>query len=422
MRVMVVGGGGREHAIAWKVKQSPLVDQVFCVPGNAGTAGLGENLPGDPGDIPRMVAIAKDKRVDLTIVGPEAPLAAGIADAFLNEGLSVFGPSKAAAQIESSKLFAKRFMKKHGMPCASYSAFEDYDEAVAHVKAQGLPVVIKADGLAAGKGVFVCRTWDDVEIALRETLLDRRFGEAGDKVIIEELLPGQEASLVVITDGEVVIALPSSEDHKQLLDGDKGPNTGGMGAFSPTDVLDDALLDRVTREIMVPAIRGMAAEGKPYRGALYAGLMIADGKPHVLEFNCRFGDPETQATFPRITSDLVPVFQAAASGSLAGMKIEGEDNHSICITLASEGYPGNYRKGLEISGLPECEKLDGVTTFHSGTKEVGGKLVTAGGRVLGITAVGATKEEALKRAYDAVDKVHFEGKYFRRDIATRRAR
>ncbi len=418
MRVMIVGGGGREHALAWKIEQSPLVHALFCVPG---TAAIAENLPGNVMDTPGIVALAKEHRIDLTVVGPEAPLAAGLADALQSEGLTVFGPTKDAAAIETSKVFAKRLMVKHGIRTAGFSVFENFKKALSNIKNKELPLVIKADGLAAGKGAFVCRTEDDVNEALRHTLIEGRLGEAGKRIVVEDFLPGREASVVVITDGERVLSLPCSEDHKQLLDGDRGPNTGGMGAFSPTDVVDEALGDRVMREIMLPAIQGLKEQGIVYRGALYAGLMIVDGDPYVLEFNCRFGDPETQATLPRVKGDLVPVLLAAADGSLSGMKIEVEDNHCVCVTLASKGYPGKYEKGLEISGLSDCEKLDNVIVFHAGTRMVDSRVVTAGGRVLGVTAVGATKKDALERVYDAVDRIHFEGKYFRRDIAMRRS-
>ena len=420
MRVMIVGGGGREHALAWKVEQSPLLDALFCVPGNAGTAAIAENLPGDVMDVPSVAALAKRHRIDLTIIGPEAPLAAGLSDALQSEGLAVFGPTKAAAAIESSKLFAKGFMVKHGIRTSGYAAFENPGAASSHIKKRGLPIVIKADGLAGARGAFVCRRERDVDEALRRTLVESRLGKAGKRIVVEDFLDGQEASVIAITDSETILALPCSEDHKQLLEGDKGPNTGGMGAFSPTDVVNRALLERVMREIMLPAVQGLKEQGIEYRGALYAGLMIVDGDPFVLEFNCRFGDPETQATLPRVKGDLAPLLLAAAKGSLAGMTLDVEDNHCVCVTLVSRGYPGEYKKGLEISGLSDCEKLDDVVVFHAGTKRVNGKIVTAGGRVLGVTAVGATKEDALERVYDAVERIDFKGKYFRRDIALRR--
>jgi len=420
MRVMIVGGGGREHALAWKVGQSPLVKTLFCVPGNAGTAAIAENLPGDVMDVSSIVGLAKEHHIDLTVVGPEAPLAGGLADSFLAEGLAVFGPTKNAAAIETSKVFSKQFMVTHGIPTADYFVFEDISAAKSHIEKKHLPVIIKADGLAAGKGAFICQTRDEANDALRQTLVDGRLGEAGKRIVIEDFLPGREASVIATTDGETVLPLPCSEDHKQLLDGDGGPNTGGMGAFSPTDVVDDALRERVMREIMAPTVRGLKEQGITYRGALYAGLMIVEGDPFVLEFNCRFGDPETQATLPRVKGDLVPVLLAAADGSLSGMKIEVEDNHCVCVTLASRGYPGKYEKGLEIFGLSDCEKLENVIVFHAGTKTTDGRVETAGGRVLGVTAVGATKKDALERVYAAVDRIHFEGKYFRRDIAMRR--
>ncbi|HUT02809.1 MAG TPA: phosphoribosylamine--glycine ligase [bacterium] len=422
MRVMIVGGGGREHAIAWKVRQSPLVDELFCVPGNAGTEAIARNLPEDAANIQGIVSLAQEHRIDLTIIGPEAPLAMGLSDALQSEGLTVFGPTKEAAAIESSKVFAKQFMADCGIPTPSYWVFDDFRNAISFVDEKGLPVVIKADGLAAGKGAFVCRTEDDVDEALRNTLVEERLGDAGKSILVEACLVGQEASVVVITDGETVLPLPCSEDHKQLLDGDRGPNTGGMGAFSPTEVIDDALRDRVMREIMLPAIRGLKSRGILYRGALYAGLMIVDGDPYVLEFNCRFGDPETQATLPRVKGDLVPVLMAAADGSLEGISIDVADSHCVCVTLASKGYPGRYEKGREIHGLSECERLDNVVVFHAGTKTTDGRALTAGGRVLGVTATGATKKDALQRVYDAVDRIDFQGKYFRRDIAMRRGR
>lgn len=420
MRVMVVGSGGREHAIAWKIKQSPMVDELFCAPGNAGTAELAANLQADLTDVSQVVALAKKHSIDLTVVGPEAPLSLGLADALRGEGLLVFGPSKAGAAIETSKVFAKELMAENGMPTADYEVFEDVKEARSYIEARGLPVVVKADGLAAGKGAFVCRVWEDVDEALNATLIEGHLGEAGKRILVEDFLEGQEASVVVITDGTTVVPLPASEDHKQLLDGDRGPNTGGMGAFSPTDVLNERLRKRVMSEVMERAVTGLRREGIAYRGALYAGLMIVDGEPFVLEFNCRFGDPETQATFPRIKGDLLPILLAAAEGSLADMKLEVEDNHCVSVVLASGGYPGKYQKGLEISGLSDVERLEDVFVFHAGTALLDGKVVTSGGRVLGVTAVGGTKREALDRAYGAVDRIHFEGMYFRRDIGMRR--
>ncbi|MBN1592634.1 MAG: phosphoribosylamine--glycine ligase [Candidatus Coatesbacteria bacterium] len=420
MRVMVVGSGGREHALAWKIKQSPLVRDLFCMPGNAGTAAIAENIPGDVMDIERVVDIAKSNRIDLAVVGPEAPLAIGLVNALEAKGIAAFGPNKDAAAIESSKLFSKMLMAAAGIRTAKFAAFDVFDAAKSHIDGKELPVIVKADGLAAGKGVFVCRSREDVDEALQKTLLQGEFGEAGKRIIVEEFLPGQEASMVAITDGEVMLPLPGSEDHKQLLDGDKGPNTGGMGAFSPTEVLHRSMRDRVMDEIMYPAIRGLKEQGIIYRGALYAGLMILGGDPYVLEFNCRFGDPETQATLPRLKGDIVPILMAAAKGSLSDMELEVENNHCVCVTLASDGYPGSYRKGLEISGLDDCGKLDDVVLFHAGTKSIGGKILTSGGRVLGVTALGSDKRKAIELCYKAVDLVRFDGRHFRRDIGLRR--
>ena len=382
MRVMVVGGGGREHCIAWKVRQSPMVDELFCVPGNGGTARIGKNLPGDPSDVQGLVALAREHRIDFTIVGPEVPLALGVVDAFEAQGLPVFGPCAEAAKIEASKAFSKEFMVRHRIRTGEFEVFEDAQAARDYVGSVGLPVVIKADGLAFGKGSFVCRSDADVEHALRQTLIDHKLGVAGKRIVVEEYLEGQEASFVVITDGQEAVALPSSEDHKQLLDGDKGPNTGGMGAFSPTDVVDDRLAEKVLHEVMMPAISGLRQEGRSYRGALYAGLMLVEGEVYVLEFNCRFGDPETQATFPRIKGDIMPVLMAAAAGSLSGQRVEVSNDHCVCVVLASQGYPGKYEKGFEVFGLQDAERQGEVFVFHAGTKLEGQRVVTSGGRVL----------------------------------------
>ncbi len=419
MDVLVVGSGGREHALAWKLRQSPEVGRLYVAPGNAGTAALAENLPVAAEDIEGLLAAASERRVDLTVVGPEAPLAAGLSDRFASEGLAVFGPSQRAAQLESSKVFAKDLMARHGIPTAAYCTFRGYEEALAHVQAASYPLVVKASGLAAGKGVTVCHSAAEAEGALRRAMVEREFGAAGDEVIVEECLTGQEASVLAFTDGHTVRPMVVAQDHKPLLDGDRGPNTGGMGSYAPAPIVGPELLGEITATILHPTIDGLRAEGILYRGVLYAGLMLTERGPRVLEFNVRFGDPETQAILPLLESDLLPVLLACLDGTLDRVDLRWSSRHCLCVVLASPGYPGRYPKGLPISGLEEAAALPDTVIFHAGTSLEEGRVVTSGGRVLGVTALGDTLPEAARRAYEAVGRVHFEGMQYRRDIGAR---
>ncbi len=420
MKVLVVGSAGREHALAWKIAQSPKVDEVIGAPGNAGMTRIGRCFPGVSGtDCDAVVALAREEEVDLVVVGPEDPLAAGVSDRLREAGFAVFGVSQAAAQLESSKSFAKDFMQRHGIPTAAYATFDDAAAASAYVKAQGVACVVKADGLAAGKGVAMCETPADAEAAIAEMMNDRRFGDAGDRIVIEEWMQGEEASYYAITDGENVVTLATSQDHKRALDGDRGENTGGMGAYSPAPVLTEACEKRVLEEIVHPAIRGMREEGNRYQGVLYVGLMIdAEGVPRVVEFNVRFGDPETQALLVRMQGDLVPLLEGAAHGRLDASTALAWGDAAVCVVMASGGYPRAYESGKAIRGVEDAED-DHVVVFHAGTKLAGDGFETAGGRVLGVTARGSDVREARDRAYAAVSKIHFEGAFSRSDIASR---
>lgn len=421
MNVLVIGGGGREHALAFKAAQSSEVSTVFVAPGNAGTATEPklENVPIDVNDIAGLVSFAKGNDVELTIVGPEAPLVAGVVDTFTNEGLTIFGPTQAAAQLEGSKAFTKDFLARHNIPTAEYQNFTEIDPAIAYVREKGAPIVVKADGLAAGKGVIVAMTLEDAEAAIRDMLAGNAFGEAGSRVVIEEFLDGEEASFIVMVDGNNVLPFATSQDHKRAADGDKGPNTGGMGAYSPAPVVTQAIHDRVMNEVIMPTVNGMAAEGNDYVGFLYAGLMImADGTPKVIEYNCRFGDPETQPIMLRLQSDLIPLCLAACKGELDTQTIEFDPRASVGVVLAAGGYPGSYEKGDEITGFDEADKLDGKV-FHAGTALSDGKVVTAGGRVLCATALGNSVTEAQQKAYELLNTIQFKDVYYRTDIAHR---
>ena len=416
MKVLVVGGGGREHALAWKIAQSPMVEDVYCAPGNAGIARVATCVDMGVGEFDRLIAFATAHEVELTVVGPEAPLTEGICDRFAEAGLKVFGPSAAAAQLEGSKGFAKGIMARYGIPTAAYGEFDDAAEAVRYVEAQGAPIVVKADGLAAGKGVTVAGTVEDAVAAIREAMLDGAFGAAGSRVIIEECLVGEEASILALSDGRAVLALAPSQDHKAICDGDQGPNTGGMGAYSPAPVVTADLFEEIERRVLVPCVEGMAQEGALYRGVLYAGLMITESGPKVIEFNCRFGDPEVQVVLPRMQSDLVPLLLATIDGRLAEADIEWDDGACVTVVMASGGYPKAYEKGKAITGLDEAEGEDGVVVFHAGTKLVAGAVVTNGGRVLDVTAVGDDVPSAIDKAYRAVARIHFDEAHYRRDI------
>jgi phosphoribosylamine--glycine ligase len=421
MNILIIGSGGREHALAWKAAQSPLADKVLVAPGNAGTAREPkvENVAIAADDVERLVAFAREREVGLTIVGPEAPLVLGVVDAFRAAGLKCFGPTKGAAQLEGSKAFAKDFLVRHGIPTAGYATFTALDPALAHLRERGAPIVVKADGLAAGKGVIIAKTLAEAEAAVRDMLAGNAFGAAGHRVVIEEFLDGEEASFIVMADGEHALPMATSQDHKRVGDGDTGPNTGGMGAYSPAPVVTPAVHRRVMDEVIQPTVRGMAAEGLPYTGFLYAGLMIMpDGTPKVIEYNCRFGDPETQPIMLRMRSDLVAHCLAALDGRLDAEHAEWDTRAALGVVLAAGGYPGDYRKGDAIDGLDGADSAD-AKVFHAGTGERDGRVVTSGGRVLCATALGVDVREAQQRAYALVDRIRWDGMIFRRDIGYR---
>ncbi|PKH03672.1 phosphoribosylamine--glycine ligase [Psychromonas sp. MB-3u-54] len=421
MNVLIIGSGGREHALAWKVAQNKQVKNIFVAPGNAGTALEAKvtNVAIDVEDIDGLVKFAKENHVELTIVGPEAPLVIGVVDAFTDAGLACFGPTKGAAQLEGSKAFTKDFLARHDIPTAWYQNFTEIEPALAYVREKGAPIVIKADGLAAGKGVIVAMTLADAEEAIHDMLAGNAFGSAGHRVVIEEFLDGEEASFIVMVDGENVVPMATSQDHKRVGDGDTGPNTGGMGAYSPAPVVTPEMHQRIMDLVINPTVEGMAAEGNTYTGFLYAGLMImADGTPKVIEYNCRFGDPETQPLLLRMKSDLVTLCLAGVNGELAGMTAEFDQGAAIGIVLAAGGYPNEYKKGLVIEGLPSQE-TEGLKVFHGGTKEVDGQIVTNGGRVLCATALGNTVTEAQQKAYALAKTISWDGMFYRHDIAHR---
>jgi len=416
MKVLVVGGGGREHALVWKLSREARAREIYCVPGNGGIARIARCSPMGAEDLEGLVRFAKDNQIDLTIVGPELPLTMGIVDRFREEGLRIFGPSKGAAQLEGSKAFAKDLMKRYNIPSAEYKTFEDRDEAAAYIRTKGTPIVVKADGLAAGKGVAIAETVEEALEALDRIMVQKVFGESGRKVVIEERLEGEEASFIAFSDGRNILPLASSQDHKPVCDNDRGPNTGGMGAYSPAPVVTPAVHQRIMHDIMVQTIRALAAEGYPYRGILYAGLMIRDGLPKVLEFNCRFGDPETQPIVVRMRGDLLPLLEACIDGNLVAHEISWDPRAAVCVVMASHGYPGVYEKGKVITGLSEAEKANEATIFHAGTKFEDGRFLTAGGRVLGVTGLGSGIREAMKTTYKVVSLIHWDGVHYRRDI------
>jgi len=422
VKALVVGGGGREHVLVWKVLSSPHVDQVLAAPGNAGIGEVAECAEVEAEDVDGLLRLAEDEKVDLTIVGPEAPLALGIVDRFREAGLKIFGPTKEAAKIESSKVFAKELMAKYGIPTARFEVFDDPNRARDYVRKAGTPIVVKADGLAAGKGSIVCRTLDEAYGAVERIMEEKEFGDAGNLIVVEEMLVGEEASILAITDGEAIKPLLPSQDHKPVYDGDRGPNTGGMGAYAPAPVVTEEVARTVMEGILRPAVEGMAKEGTEYRGVLYAGLMITREGPKVLEFNCRFGDPESQAVLPLFEGDLVEVLEATIEGRLEEAEVRNSQGAAVCVVLASGGYPGKYEKGKVIEGLDELQDMEDVLVFHAGTAKRDGKLVTNGGRVLGVTALGPDIPRAIERAYEAVAKVHFEGMHYRRDIGRKALR
>ena len=420
MKVLVIGSGGREHALAWKAAQSAQVTQVFVAPGNAGTAiePKLENVALDVLDFDGLVAFAKDNQVEMTIVGPEAPLVDGVVDRFQKEGLAIFGPSAGAAQLEGSKAFTKDFLARQKIPTAEYQNFTEIEPAIEYLREKGAPIVVKADGLAAGKGVIVAMTLEEAEEAVKDMLAGNAFGDAGSRVVIEEFLDGEEASFIVMVDGKNVLPMATSQDHKRVGDKDTGPNTGGMGAYSPAPVVTQEIHDRIMAEVIMPTVEGMAAEGNDYTGFLYAGLMImADGTPKVIEYNCRFGDPETQPIMLRLKSDLVGLCQAALAGELDKAEAEWDQRQSLGVVLAAGGYPANYNKGDVISDLPE--EAEGLKVFHAGTKLVDGQITTNGGRVLCATALGNTVSEAQANAYKLAEQISWEGMFHRSDIGYR---
>ncbi len=419
MKILVVGGGGREHAIAWKLAQDSRAPTLFCAPGNAGTASLATNLALAADDVPGLVAWARANRPELTVVGPEAPLCLGLADALAAEGLRVFGPCQAAARMEGSKLFSKEVMRAAGVPTARSEAFRCPDAALEALGRFTLPVVIKADGLAAGKGVVIAQTPDEAAAAVRSMLVDAVFGEAGAQILIEEFLSGEEASILALVDGERAVLLPASQDHKRVFDNDQGPNTGGMGAYSPAPVVTPDLLPVIRDTVILPVVRELARRGIVYKGVLYAGLMIGPAGIQVLEFNARFGDPETEAVLPRLAGDLIPALEACIDGTLSESLIQIRPEAAATVVLAAGGYPGPYAKGLPIGGLQEAARIPDSMVFHAGTALRDGQTVTAGGRVLAVTALGADLRAAVARAYEAVDCLRFEGAHARRDIAHR---
>ncbi|MEK7597930.1 MAG: phosphoribosylamine--glycine ligase [Patescibacteria group bacterium] len=417
MKILIIGSGGREHALGWKIKQSPLVNRIYFAPGNPGTKKIGENILIKVTDIDKLLKFVKDKKIDLTVVGPETPLVLGIADAFKKEKLKIFGPSKKASQIEASKTFAKQLMKKYKIPTAQYNIFDNFSEAKNYLQKTKYPLVIKADGLCLGKGVSVCKNRKEAEKFLTELMIDKTFGSSAKKIIIEECLYGQEISFMVITDGKDFLSFLPSQDHKRLLVNNQGPNTGGMGAYTPVPFLDKKLIKQIEREIVVPTIKAMAKEGCLYQGILYPGLILTREGPKVLEYNCRFGDPETQPLMMQLESDLVEILLAQQKNKLKNKKLVFKKGFSVGVVLASAGYPGEYKKGDQIIGLDKVNNKD-IQVFHAGTKEVDKKIITNGGRVMSVTATGSTLEETIKKVYQFIGKksIHFKGMQFRKDI------
>ena len=419
MKILVVGGGGREHALCWSLAKSPNCEKLYCAPGNAGIAAVAECVAIGGEDVAGLVAFAKDNQIDLVVVGPEAPLVLGLADRLEENGVNVFGPSADAALLEGSKAFMKDLFAKYNVPTAAYERFTDFDKAAAYVKRQGAPIVVKASGLAAGKGVILCQSEEEAIEALDQIINQRIFGEAGDEVVIEEFLTGEEASFFALVDGNTALPLVSAQDHKAAYDGDEGPNTGGMGAYSPAPVVTPEMADQIMATIIQPTIDGMAAEGRPYKGVLFAGLMISEDGPKTLEFNVRFGDPECQVLMARLKSDLAEALMAAAQGRLNEITMEWRDDAAMVVVMAAEGYPGTYEKGSVIENLEVANAIEGVTVFHAGTKSEGNEILANGGRVLGVTAQGQDVAEAQRRAYQAVDAIDWPQGFCRRDIGWR---
>lgn len=416
MKVLVVGAGGREHALIWKISKSLRVKEIFCAPGNGGISTLAKCVDIQPHDIDGLISFVTTNRIELVVVGPELPLSLGIVDRMASSRIRAFGPSAGAARLESSKVFSKEFMKRHNVPTARWESFSDAKEAKKFAADFPLPCVVKAEGLAAGKGVLICLTRDELLDAVSETMERKTFGDAGNRIIIEEFIEGEEASFLVFSDGKTVLPLPTSQDHKRIFDNDLGPNTGGMGAYSPAPVVTNEIEKKIMERIINPSIKGMADEGCLYKGILYAGVMIKNGEPYTLEFNVRFGDPEAQPLLMRLDSDLIDIMEACIDGNLHAVKPVWKKEASVCVVLAAGGYPGNYEKGKIISGLEKLDDRQNTVAFHAGTKKDGNNFTTNGGRVLGITALGDTIPDAIKHAYEGVGKISFEGMQYRKDI------
>jgi phosphoribosylamine--glycine ligase len=422
MKVLVIGSGGREHALVWKLAQSPMLSRLYCAPGNAGTAEQAENVPIHADDIASLLAFARDSAIDFTVVGPEFPLALGIVDRFRQEGLAIFGPTQQAASLESSKVFAKTLMAEHGIPTAPFQTFSDPQQAERYIDQHPMPLVVKADGLAAGKGAIVCKTRASAYGAIAQMMREKVFGEAGTQVVIEEFLPGEELSFFALTDGDSLVPLPVCQDHKAIYDGDEGPNTGGMGAYSPVPVVDVELSERIMKEIMRPTVRAMVAAGRPFQGVLYAGLMLVDRRLWVIEFNARFGDPEAQVLLMRLESDLLPLLLATIDGTLTRQACRWVDDAAVCVVMASHGYPEAYERGQPIAGVEHAARVPGVAVFHAGTARRDGRLVTGGGRVLGVTARAPNLRQALDHAYQTVHRISWDSVYYRTDIGRKALR
>jgi len=417
MKVLVIGSGGREHTLVWKIKQSPKVSQVYCAPGNAGISQLAQCVNIEADSIEKLIDFTQKEKIDLAVVGPEMPLSRGIVNEFNKQGLKIFGPSKEAAEIETSKVFCKFLLKKYNIPTANYVVFQNRQKALDYIQQQTFPSVIKADGLAAGKGVFIVKNLLQARDALDTLMEEKKFGEAGKQVVVEEFLEGEEVSILAFCDGKTVVPMVSSQDHKKIFDHDQGPNTGGMGAYSPVPFYSDEFKKRVLEEILEPTVKGLRIEGKEYKGVLYAGLILTKEGPKVLEFNARFGDPETQVVLPRLKTDLIDILNAVIDDRLHKINIQWEDNVAVCVVVASGGYPGKYQKGKPISGLERLGKMKDMIAFHAGTKFQDDQVITSGGRVLGITAWDETIFKAKEKAYKAVKEIYFEDMYYRKDIA-----
>ncbi|MBU0694337.1 MAG: phosphoribosylamine--glycine ligase [Candidatus Omnitrophica bacterium] len=422
MKILIIGSGGREHCLAWKIAQSPLVDKIYCAPGNGGTSLIARNVDIRATDIDSLLKFAQNELIDLTVAGSEAPLVEGIVDKFEKNGLKIFGPKKELALLEGSKIFAKEVMKRYGIFTAEFEVFDNLPKAREYIEKKGAPIVVKADGLAAGKGVIVAKSIEEAQQAIEIIMCERKFGASGDRVIIEDCLQGEEVSIMVFTDGENIVPLVSSQDHKRVFDGDRGSNTGGMGAYAPAAIVTNVVFEKIIKNIFKPLIEGLKKEGKIYKGVLYAGLMIKDGEPYVLEFNVRFGDPEIQAILPKLNSDLMDVMLKTIDGRLESVELEWDERFCLCVVLASGGYPGNYEKGKKITGLEKLENMEDIFLFHAGTKQTPNSelrtpnFVTNGGRVLNVVGLGSTIEETQGKVYKAIENINFENMHYRRDI------